>query len=135
MEQGPTESFIVDQAIKNRQPIPERIRNAPILWPGLEFYYETFWTLATTRYVGMSEGFIPWTAVNDFSLRYHLTEEELSILWAFLRKMDAAYLAFRNKKAAGGNLGADKTKTPGEPAIVHIGPRRTAGSKNRAVPA
>jgi hypothetical protein len=131
LEQGPTESFIVDQALKNRQPIPKRIQEAPVLMPGLEFYYETFWTLSTTRYVGMGESFIPWTAVNDFSLRYALTEDELDVLWNLLRKMDGTYLAFRNKKTEMGGKIGEKDK-PKEPAIIHTG-RPGAGSNKRTV--
>lgn len=77
--------------------------------PGLQFYYSAFWTLSSDRQTGMGEGRIPWTAVNEYSLRYGLDEYELDHLWLMITAMDGEYLKFANKKASGG-IGEDKSK-------------------------
>lgn len=125
MDQGPVEGFLIDQARKNRQKVPQAIADAPVLAPGLQFYYDTFVTLSTDRSVGMGEGFIPWTAVEKFATRYSFSEDDLTLTWAILHAMDAEYLDYRNKKTnkdakIGAKAAPDK---PGEPKIVHTGMR------------
>lgn len=55
-------------------------------------------TLSSDRNVGFDEGRIPWTAVNDYSLRYGLDDYELDILWDLICAMDTEYLDFRSRK-------------------------------------
>lgn len=71
-----------------------------MLAPGLEFYYNAFNTLSSCRPIGMAEGRIPWTAANEFSLRYGLNDVELDVLWSLISKMDSAYLEWQSKKTS-----------------------------------
>ena len=71
--------------------IPEAIKNAPELLPGLEFYYDTFWELDSCRQQGMSLGPIPWTAIQKFGEVMKLDEETLDDLHYFIRSLDNKY--------------------------------------------
>lgn len=67
--------------------------------PGLEFYFNAFFTLSADRHIGMAEGRIPWTAVDRYAQRYDLTDDEFDVLWDVLTAMDAAYLEWSNKES------------------------------------
>lgn len=79
-------------------PIPDKIKNAPILLPGLQFYYQAFLDLSTCRPLGMSEGPIPWSALNTYAEREGLTDDDYDRFSSLIRAMDAAYLGHRDKK-------------------------------------
>lgn len=98
LEQGKTEATILAQAAKNRMPIPERIRNAPYLHPGLHYYYYAFVELSTCRNIGMGEGAIPWIAVREYALAEGLDEEDFDRLLILVRGMDIEYLDYQRRK-------------------------------------
>lgn len=101
---GQSEQVILRQAKLQKGPIPERILNAPQLEVGLEWYYEAFGKLTTCRSIGMGAGPIPWTAMNDYGIRYGLDGEEQDDFEYLIGAMDDAYLkhaaAQQEKKSA-----------------------------------
>lgn len=98
MEQGKTEAFIVDQASKMGQPIPEAIKNAPQLLPGLEFYFKAFFELSTCRSIGMDIGPVPYTAISEYANRHGMNNDVFPILLTFIRGMDNAYIKWQESK-------------------------------------
>lgn len=117
MEHGPNEAFLVDQARKQRAPIPKTILEAPVLQPGLQFYYSAYLTLASCRSLGFgAEGRVPWTAVAQYADRYGLDEEDLDLLWTLVCELDSCYHKFQQKK---GKTVAESKNKPPEPKIVH----------------
>lgn len=98
MEHGLVEERIVQQAIRAKAPIPERILNAPALLPGLEFYYTAFLELSTCRSAGFGVGPIPWTAVNDYATRLGLTDDEFEGFSVVLKRLDAAYVSHETER-------------------------------------
>ncbi len=92
--------MILEQARKQNLPIPDKIRNAPFLLPGLHFYYQAFLDLSTCRPLGMSEGPIPWSAINTYAERHELTDDDYDRFFILIRVMDVAYLEHRDKKRA-----------------------------------
>ena len=120
MQQGKNEAKIVELAQKMGQPLPEKIANKPILRSGLEVYWRAFWECSTDRDIGMAEGPIPWTAINDWGKRYGFEDESFERLILILKMMDSAYIEERTKshkkamdkkmKTAGKSSG--KTKGP-----------------------
>jgi hypothetical protein len=131
LEQGPTEQFIIEQAIRNRVPIPDKIANAPILQPGLVFYYKAYLTLSSCRASGWTEGRIPWLAANEYAKRYDLDEEEFDILWTLVCEMDTVYIRHQQKRAkiapGKGKQSAEdtpKAASPPGPRIIRP-PRKT----------
>jgi hypothetical protein len=131
LEQGPTEQFIIDQARRNRVPIPDKIANAPVLQPGLAFYYNAFLALSSCRPVGMTEGRIPWTAVDQYATRYALEEDEMDILWTLVCEMDTVYIRHQQKRAkitaksgAATPPSEDKSGKPASPRIIRS-PRKS----------
>lgn len=115
MEQGPTEKFIVEQAQRNKVAIPKAILDAPTLQAGLDFYLKAFFILSSCRQIGMSESRIPWTAANDYSLRYGLSEADFDALWELISAMDTAYLNHQAKKHDKKEAVGRKPPTKGAP--------------------
>lgn len=66
--------------------------------PGLDFYYGAFLELSTCRSIGMGAGPIPWTAVNDYAERMGLTDEGFETLLALVKRLDAEYLKWQDRK-------------------------------------
>lgn len=123
LEQGPTEDLIVDQALKARAPIPEKIANKPELLPGLAFYYEAFNALSSCRDMQFGVGRIPWTAANDFSLRYRMNLAEFERLWDLICRVDSVYINLKTKQLKDKNPDPPMQKPEGTaPALT--GPRR-----------
>lgn len=78
--------------------VPDVIRNAPYLLPGLQLYWVAFLTLSSCR-GGMGDGRIPWTAVKEYCAHIGLEDEEFDYCWALLCAMDAAYIKHNSDKA------------------------------------
>lgn len=49
--------------------------------------------------MGVSEGRIPWTAVNEYAYRYKLSDQEFDELWEIVSKLDVVYTNFRAGQA------------------------------------
>jgi hypothetical protein len=92
--------MIIRESIRRKQPLPERIADAPRLRPGLDLFWEAFQALTSCRSVS---GFgppsrIPWTAIDRYSERHgHSYDLALSMV-EILGEMDEAYLYFVAKK-------------------------------------
>jgi len=98
LEQGPVEQKILEQCYRHNLPIPEKIKNAPEILPGLQFYYTAFYDLGSCRMGGMSEGEIPWVAVKSYAEWYELDEFEFYDFWKAIKQMDMVYLNYRASK-------------------------------------
>lgn len=117
MQQGNIESKIVELARQTNQPLPDKIANKPILLTGLHIYYRAFWECSSDRTVGMAEGPLPWTAINQWAIRYDFTGDEFDRLVLLLKAMDSAYIAERAKqhkkasKKGKGKIGGQAIRT------------------------
>lgn len=94
-EQGPHEVKILEQCIRSRRPIPDKIANAPELEVGLEFYYFAFRDLGTCRSIGFSLGPIPWTAMNDYALSNRLFGNDKESFIDLMMELDGLYLKWQ----------------------------------------
>ncbi len=99
MEHGPLEETLIRRARAERKPVPEKIRNAPQLLPGLGFFFQAFLALSSCRPLGMQEGRIPWTAAFQYGQDNGLDHEEFEDMWILVSFMDAAYLKVRAQQA------------------------------------
>lgn len=79
------------------------ILEAPALLDGLEPYYEAFAELSTCRDVALGTGPIPWTAIDQYAMRYGYEGEEFEYLERLVRALDDAFLKYQ----------ADKKDKPG----------------------
>lgn len=91
--------MVLRQSVRNNQPIPKKIADAPQLLPGLDFFYTGFLELCTCRSVGFGTGPIPWTAVNEYAMRHSLTDEEFDTFSAAIKRLDVVYVQWREDKA------------------------------------
>lgn len=108
-----------DQAKQNKVPLPRWLIEKPEIPLGLEFYYRAFVDLSTCRVVGMSEGRIPWTAVNDYSIRNSLSDQDALDLWEVVAKLDMVYLEMRAAKTK-----VDQSRNTGIGAKTETSKRR-----------
>lgn len=97
-------------------PIPDRVLNAPVLIPGLDFYLTAFLTLSSERQVGMGEGRIPWSKTLKYALHYGLADVEFDILWELITRIDGAYLEWQSKRSK--KDAAVKKEAPEEGRVV-----------------
>ena len=81
---------------------PKFLKERPVLWPGLEIYYNAFMDLSTCRSVGMGVGPIPITAIYEYCDRQRFDEDICESLLVHTRAMDSAYLKFQSSKLDNG---------------------------------
>lgn len=105
LEQEPVEQQIIIRCLRENREFPEKIRDAPSLFIGLELFFRAWTELGSCRSSGWEEGAIPWTAINDYALRYGIEDELYDDLLYYVRMLDIAYLTHRRAKA-------EKAKTP-----------------------
>jgi hypothetical protein len=98
LQHGADEAIIIEQAQRLKMPLPDFIKNKPVLPPGLDFYMHAFQDVSTDRAIGMAEGPIPWSAVDRWAARHGVVGEEFDRLVIILRLMDEAYITYRSKE-------------------------------------
>lgn len=74
--------------------MPEKVRNAPNLFPWLYDTYEAFFELLSCL---SAEGRIPWTAITEYAAVMSMaeTESELASFVGLIRAMEKAYSDYR----------------------------------------
>lgn len=101
---GPVQENIVKQALRMGQPIPDRILNAPELYPGLGLYLSAFFHLDSERSHAFGPTAIPITSVVAYAHAFNFDEEQVENLLFFIREMDNANLKrVKDKQTASGN--------------------------------
>lgn len=75
------------------------MQNAPDLPEHLEWVYEAFWALSSSRQIGMGIGPIPFEPIDRYADRYHI--EDFEEFHHLIRAMDAAFLEHHNRKTGG----------------------------------
>jgi hypothetical protein len=98
IELGPSEQNIAKQALRQGQPLPDRIANAPELNLGLALYLNAFFELDTERTNGFGLGRIPLSTIRDYAIGYEFDEHQTEDLFMYVKRMDIAYLEYVGKK-------------------------------------
>jgi hypothetical protein len=124
MEQGAHEAKIVEQAQKLKMPLPPTMQNKPELLAGLEFYWRAFWELSTDRDIGMAEGPIPWTAMNQYAARYDVQGDEFDRFVLLIKAMDSVYIERRSAQHKKAMNKASRNNSGPIKKPQHITPRR-----------
>jgi len=86
--------------MRENRPLPDRIKNAPSLLPGLELYYGAFMDLMSTRKIGDMGGIAPigWDIIQYYGICNDLNADQMEALHYHLREMDGYYISHYNKK-------------------------------------
>lgn len=106
--QGPTEQYILEQAVKQRLPVPQKIENAPDLFLGLGLYYTAFWELTTCRSLGASGiGPISWLSIQQYATMMGFDEDQTEELHFYVASMDATYVKHVTKPKGTTSNGKD----------------------------
>jgi hypothetical protein len=92
------DGFSVDAAISKGRELPDWYMDGPDLLPGDEFYLRAFGELSTCRYIGMSAGPIPWTAMVTYGKMVGLDTDAMELFILVLRMMDSEYLEYQNSQ-------------------------------------
>jgi hypothetical protein len=98
LETGPIERNLINQALRFNRPLPEKIKNAPELLPGLNLYMVGFFDLDSERPQGFSVGMIPTTAIMNYSALNDFDDAMTDDFVYLIRKMDVEYLKFQRSK-------------------------------------
>lgn len=83
--------------MRERQPLPDAIKNAPDLRIGLEFFYNAFVDLNRDR-TGMGDGPISWATIEDYGRSIGLEEDDRDDLHFFVEALDSAFRDFWKDK-------------------------------------
>lgn len=76
---------------------------------GLETIYDGFLELTSCRFIGMSEGPIPWTAMNTYCEVFDIHGEHKLDFFFLVRSLDNSYLNYQaNKQEKKTNLAKKK---------------------------
>lgn len=89
----------MEQCLRANREFPEKIKNAPSLFMGLELFFRSWMELGSCRLSVMEEAPIPYTAISQYARDYGIVGELYEDLVYFVRILDNAYLEYqRNKK-------------------------------------
>lgn len=89
--------------MRDRQPLPARIADAPEVFLGLELFYTAFLELTSCRPQGMTEGPISWMTIAEYADRKQLEGAQREDLFYFIPYLDAVYLEHKAKKLEAGS--------------------------------
>lgn len=99
MEQGPTEKTIIEQCVRQKLPLPDKIANAPEIAFGLDVFYIAFMDLTSCRGTGYgTEGPISWLSINSYADAKEFEEEQREDMFYFVQKLDMCYLDYKTRK-------------------------------------
>ena len=87
--------------MRERQPLPDAIRNAPELGLGLDFFYQAFLDLNRDR-TGMGDGPIAWTTIEEYGRLSGLDEDDRDDLHFFVELLDSEFRGFWKDQEPGG---------------------------------
>jgi hypothetical protein len=104
------EKNIIAQSMRSGLPLPERIKNAPTLDLGLDFFFRAWIELGSERPIGFDEGPIPWDSIRKYCNEYDIVGELREDTFYLVRSMDNAYLKYRRDKAKKQQLSQQKGK-------------------------
>lgn len=93
------EAIILQQALKMKAPIPDKILQYEELLPGLEFYLEAYLDLCSDKQFGFGEGPVPWSAIDTYAKRYDIEGDDFDRLVNVIRAADAQILEAKQKKS------------------------------------
>lgn len=81
-----------------KQPLPNRIQNAPELWQGNELYYVGFLDLTSSRPIGFGLGPLSLLTVLEYCFIMDIEgEQQEDFIW-ILQRLDAKYLEWSGKR-------------------------------------
>lgn len=75
------------------------IPDEPMLFAGLDFYFDGFFTLSTTRINGMGVGVISWLSTAQYAMLNNLDEFSTYFLHRTVRVLDPIYVEYLNNES------------------------------------
>lgn len=98
LELGEIEQNLVKQAIREGQPIPERIANRPTIEPGSELYLQAFFDLDSERSHQYNYTSIPFLAIVNYASYLGVDAETADDLVYYVREIDREHIERLKKK-------------------------------------
>lgn len=93
------EQAIIQDCMRNRRPLPQKIAEAPELYDGLLLFFQGFHELSSCRQLGESIGPIPWLAINQYCAYHGIVDEQREDFEWFISRLDAEYLTYARNKS------------------------------------
>lgn len=97
--QAPKEKNIFKHCKIYNLPIPDKIRNAPKLLPGLDIFFNAFQDL---RQFGFDEHPIKWPDVNSYCEHNEISGMQRHVMFMHIAEMDKKYLSIMSKNKTNG---------------------------------
>lgn len=98
MEIGKDEKALLEIAHRQKGPVSEKIKNAPDLLPGLQFYVDAFNLLTTSRPTFQGGiGFIPYSEISQFCKDEGIRGSEREDLFFLVGQIDQFYVDWHTK--------------------------------------
>lgn len=79
--------------------MPDRVKNAPEVYPGLELYYQAWMDLHSSRPQGFGPCPIQWNMIREYAVANEFDLDQTAQLHHALDAMDQVYLAWADKKS------------------------------------
>lgn len=94
------EQKLINAARDSGRPLPGIVMEKPLMNATQEYYYNAFTELSTCRDFGAEiETPIPWIAINDYSIRHNMMEDDFEEFYLIIVSIDRVYLDHRTEKA------------------------------------
>lgn len=85
---GELEEILTERALKEGMPIPDRIANAPDIFPWLMLYMRAFFALDTHRSHSQGVSRIPWLAIEQYARINEFDTQQKEDLHFFTSRLD-----------------------------------------------
>lgn len=95
---GEIEIGIVEQAVKQGIPVPERIQDRPVLKFGLELFFKAFLDLTCDRTSGFDVGSIPTMTILSYASYHEIYGIDAFNFLEIIRGIDGEYLRHQTAK-------------------------------------
>lgn len=85
--------------LRDKRALPDFIRDAPELTPGLELFFNAFLDLENDRSIGFGIGPISWSVINEYCVVNDIVDDQRHAMFYHIRKMDAVYIELMTEKS------------------------------------
>ena len=98
LTQGPYEERIIKDCVRSKQPLPDKILNAPELNEGVGFFLLAWQELNHDRPMGFGAGPIPSASIRNFCHDLDMDDDDIFVFERVIRAVDRFFLEHSNKK-------------------------------------
>lgn len=92
------QEYNIRQKVEREAPLPQWYLDEPPELPFADFFLKHFWILDTERPIGMTQGHIPESKIDDYSRRKGWPSDLCDLFIHVILGLDRGYLTWCNKE-------------------------------------